>query len=136
MLARLEEKAGNKTASAIRYRAVLDVDSSNLVALNNLAYSLAAIDSDEALKLAQRAAELAPDNPEVQDTLGWVYYRKGNYSAALKSLNAAVASQSTPLREFHLAVCHLKSGNKDLGEKLLRTALQHDPKLATTEQGW
>jgi hypothetical protein len=37
------------------------VDASNLFALNNLAYSLAMADPDEAAKLARRAAELAPE---------------------------------------------------------------------------
>ena len=135
-LASLEENAGDHTGAAIRYRAVLEVDGSNLFALNNLAYSLATTDPDEALKLAQRATELAPDNAAVQDTLGWVYYRKGNYNMALTYLKAAVAKEPTPRREFHLAVGYLKSGNKELGEKLMQKALQQDPQLPTKEQGW
>ena len=135
-LANLEENAGNQPGAAIRYRAVLEVDASNLFALNNLAYSLVAADPDEASKLAQRAVELAPDNATVQDTLGWVYCRKGNYSMALTCLKTAVAKERTPRREFHLAVCYLKSGNKELGEKLLQKALQQDSKLPTKELVW
>jgi hypothetical protein len=30
----------------------------------------------------------------------------------------------------------LKSGNKDLGEKLLQKAIREDPKLPAKEQGW
>jgi Tfp pilus assembly protein PilF len=55
---------------------------------------------------------------------------------ALTYLKASVAKEPTPRREFHLAVCYLKSGNKELGEKLLQKALQQDSKLATKEQGW
>jgi Tfp pilus assembly protein PilF len=135
-LASLDEDAGNQSGAAIRYRAVLEVDASNLFALNNLAYTLVVADPDEASKLAQRAAELAPDNATVQDTLGWAYCRKGNYNMALTSLKAAVAKEPTPRREFHLAVCYLKSGNKELGEKLLQKALQQDSKLPTKEQAW
>ena len=137
-LAGLDENAGNQPGAAIRYRAVLEVDASNLIALNNLAYSLAMADPvpDEAPKFAQRALELAPENATVQDTLGWVYYRKKNYTAALTYLKAAVAKEPTPKREFHLAVCYLKSGNKELGEKLLQKALQQDPKLSAKEQAW
>ena len=135
-LANLEENAGNRAAAAIRYRAVLEVDASNLFALNNLAYYLVLTDPDEAAKLAQRAAELAPDNPTVQDTLGWVYCRKGNYLMALQCLKTAVAKEPTPRREFHLAICYLKNGNKELGEKLLQKALAQDSTLPTKEQGW
>jgi tetratricopeptide (TPR) repeat protein len=104
-LANLEENAGNRAGAAIRYRAVLEVDASNLFALNNLAYYLVASDPDEAAKLAQRAVEVAPENPTVQDTLGWVYCRKGNYLMALQCLKTAVAKEPTPRREFHLAIC-------------------------------
>jgi tetratricopeptide (TPR) repeat protein len=135
-LAGLDENTGNRPGAAVRYRAVLEVDSSNLIALNNLAYALVLTDLDEAAKLAQRATELAPDNPTVQDTLGWVYCRKGNYNMALQSLRVAVAKEPTPRREFHLAVCYLKSGNKELGEKMMQKALAQDPTLPSKEQGW
>lgn len=58
---------------------MLAIDGSNLFALNNLAYALALDDPDEALKFAEKAVEIAPDEPTVQDTLGWVCYRKGMY---------------------------------------------------------
>jgi tetratricopeptide (TPR) repeat protein len=135
-LAGLEENAGNQAGAAIHYRAVLDVDSSNVFALNNLAYALAVTDPDQALSLAQRATELAPANARVQDTLGWVYYRKGLYSISLRYLKEAVAKETSPRREYHLAICHLKSGDKDLGQKLLQNALRQDPKLPLTEHGW
>ena len=109
------------------------MDASNLFALNNLAYSLMAADPDEASKLAQRAVELAPDNATVQDTMGWVYCRKGNYSMALTCLKTAVAREPTPRREFHLAVCYLKSGNKELGEKLMQKGAAAG--LQTTDEG-
>ena len=66
------------------------MDATNVIALNNLAYLLARDNPDEAVKLAQQAVELAPENADVQDTLGWVYYRKGLYSAALPYLQAAL----------------------------------------------
>ena len=112
------------------------MDASNLFALNNLAYALVLADPDEASKLAQRAAELAPDNATVQDTLGWAYCRKGNYNMALTSLKAAVDKEPTPRREFHLGVCYLKSGNKELGQKLVQKALLADSTLPTKEQTW
>ena len=119
-----------------RYRAVIAIDNSNLVALNNLAYILAPADPDVALKYAQEAAELAPDNATVQDTLGWIYYRKAIYDSAVTYLASAVAKEPTPRRQFHLAMSYLKSGNRDLGEKTLQLALRQDPRLPQTEKGW
>jgi tetratricopeptide (TPR) repeat protein len=119
-----------------RYRAAVAVDGSNVIALNNLAYTLASSDPDVALKYAQQAAEFAPDNATVQDTLGWIYYRKAIYGTAVRYLETAVAKEPTPRRQFHLAMSYLKSGNRDQGQKTLQLALQQDPKLPVTEKGW
>ena len=126
----------NKEEAIQQYRAILAIDSSNVMALNNLAYTLAVSDPDEALKYAQQAAELAPDNATVQDTIGWIYYRKAIYSTAVHYLETAVAKESTPRRQFHLAMSYVKSGNRDLGEKMLQQALQRAPNLIKTEEGW
>jgi tetratricopeptide (TPR) repeat protein len=135
-LAGMEESAGDQAGAVSRYRAVLEIDESNLDALNNVAYNLALDNPDEALKFGEKAAALAPDNPEVQDTLGWIYYRKGVYGKAVDCLKTAVSKGATPQRQFHLAMSYLKSGDQTAGQKLLATALQHDPNLAKTERGW
>jgi ligand-binding sensor domain-containing protein len=38
--------------------------------------------------------------------------------------------------QFHLAMCYLKTGQEDLGQKTLDAALAKDPALRNTEQGW
>jgi tetratricopeptide (TPR) repeat protein len=134
--ARAEEATGARAALIASYRAVLALEPSNLIALNNLAYVLAADDPDEALKLAQRAVEMMPDNPEVQDTLGWIYHRKGLYSVAVQYLKTAVDKESTPRRQFHLGISYLKMGDRTSGQKMVSAALAKDPNLAKTEQGW
>jgi len=118
------------------YRTVLNIDSSNLFALNNLAYALAVDNPDEALKFAQEAVEIAPDNPTVQDTLAWVYYRKGLYSMAARFLKTALDKEATPQRQFHLGMTYLKMGDEATGQRMVRAALVKDPGLAKTEQGW
>ena len=134
--ARTESAAGDEAAAIARYRAVLKIDQSNLIALNNLAYALVPENPDEALKFAQHAAEMAPENPSVQDTLGWVYYRKGIYSMAVRYLKIAVDKEATPRRQFHLGMSYLKLGDQAAGQKIVREALLKDPNLATTERAW
>ena len=134
--ATLEDKSGNRSAATGLYRNILDMDASNIPALNNLAYDLALTDPNEALKFAQQALELAPGDSAIRDTLGWVYYRKGIYRTAVIHLKEAVAKKPTPRREFHLAMAYLKAGDRSLGEPMLRKALNQDPTLAQTEQGW
>ena len=77
------------------YRKALELDGRNMMALNNLAYILLeyANQPDEGLMFAQKAAEVAPDSPVVQDTLGWAFYRKGMYADALKYLERAASKQ-------------------------------------------
>jgi len=44
---------------------------------------------DEAREYILKAAQLLPDDPAVLDSLGWVYYRLGEYQIAIKWLNKA-----------------------------------------------
>src|ERR1019366_1848967 len=134
--ARAADQSGDSPAAIARFRAIVNIDRSNVIALNNLAYLLAPNDPDEALTYAQRAAEKAPDNAAVQDTLGWIYYRKGLSSMAVRYLKAAVDKESTPLRQFHLGMSYLKMGDQARGQKMVREAVAKDPSLAKTEQGW
>ena len=135
-LGSLAAEMNKRDESITRYRAVLAIDNSNLVALNNLAYTLAATDPEIALPYAQHAVELAPENATVQDTLGWIYYKKALYQTAVTYLEGAVKKEPTPRRQFHLAMSYLKLGDRDLGQKTLQLALQQDPTLPETEKGW
>ena len=106
------------------------LDGKNVIAFNALAYLLAENKQpDEALKYAQKAWELAPDNPAVEDTLGWAYYQQGMYPLAVVQLEAATAKQGTAVRKYHLAMAYLKAGKPDRGRQTLDAALKMDPKL-------
>ncbi|MCW8935984.1 MAG: tetratricopeptide repeat protein [Gammaproteobacteria bacterium] len=63
----------------------------NASALNALGYTLA--DRTERLIEAReyilKAAELLPDDPAILDSLGWVYFRLGQYSESIKWLTKA-----------------------------------------------
>jgi tetratricopeptide (TPR) repeat protein len=134
-LGAVEDHDHNYPAAIEQYRKVVDLDGSNIEALHKLAYLLAENTNhyDEALKFAQKAEELAPDNASVQDTLGWILYRKGLYSQAIPYLERSAATQPTALRKGHLAVAYWKSGNQSKAQDALRAALKIDPALADSE---
>lgn len=114
LLAMIDEKAGRAADAIASYRKVVRLEPSNMVALNNLAYRLAVSQgaSDEALQLAQKAKEMAPNNPAVDDTLGWAYYQKSLYSSAVKQLESATAVPNpSPIRLYHLAMAYQKAGS-------------------------
>ena len=84
---------------------------------------------DEALKYAQKAKELAPDNAAVDDTLGWTYYQKGLYSLAVTHLEGATARDGTPRRKYHLAMAYCKAGDPKRGRQAYDAAYKMDPNL-------
>jgi tetratricopeptide (TPR) repeat protein len=135
-LARVDELSGSTAEAMATYRTVLGIDEHNVSALNNLAWHLALENPDEGLKFAQQAFEIAPGDAEVEDTLGWVFYRKGVYDTASRYLKDAFSKDPTPRREFHLAMSYIKLGDRELGASTLEAALRKDPNLMKTEKWW
>ncbi len=72
-------------------RRIINEDPKNFHALNALGYTLADRTDrlQEALDLIQKALALAPDEPAIVDSLGWIYYRLGNLDAAAEHLKRA-----------------------------------------------
>ena len=131
----VEEASGNPGDAVVQYRKALSLDNANVFALNNLAYLLSrdATHLEEALTLARSAKEQVPQSPEVLDTLGWLYYRKGLYDLAAKELELALARADWPAIQFHLGLTYNRLGNTVKGGHLLAVALAKDPKLADSE---
>lgn len=72
-------------------RRIIDADPKNYHALNALGYTLADRTDrlQEALKYIEQAMALAPDEPAIVDSLGWVHYRLGNLEVAAEHLKRA-----------------------------------------------
>ena len=132
MLGSIEEAQGDYEVATGHYRKAVELDPENVFALNNLSYRLA-VDHDkfdEALKYAQRAKEIAPDSPTIDDTLGWIYYLKGVYRMALDHLQSAAskADQSAVIH-YHVAMAHLRLGNQEAAKRAIDAGLEIDPNL-------
>jgi tetratricopeptide (TPR) repeat protein len=66
---------------------------------------------EDAMKLAEKAKELAPNSPAVIDTLGWIYYLSGLHDEALSELRTAVRSATwNPTIRYHLGMAYYKKG--------------------------
>ncbi len=124
----LAEAKGDPRAAITHYKKVLDLDPSQAQAANNLAYLLSESDGslDEALKNAQRAVELAPDQPAYADTMGWILYRKGIYTSAVKYLEKA-AAHDRAVWKYHLAMAYAKAGDRQHSRTTLQAALRLNP---------
>jgi tetratricopeptide (TPR) repeat protein len=70
----------------------IDLTPQDPLILNYLAYSWIdrGVNVDRALALLQKALALAPNNPEILDSLAWGYHKKGNHDKALEGLQKAV----------------------------------------------
>ena len=131
-LAQLEEQAGEDDAALARYRRALQVQPTNVVALNNLAFALAVRHNApaEALPLARQAATLAPRTASVLDTLGWIEHLLGNHDQAARLLEQAVRRESGQAEiRLHAAIAYMAIGKSERAEVELSEALRLDPAL-------
>jgi uncharacterized protein HemY len=60
----------------------------------------------------------------VNDTLGWVYYRKGMFEPAIRYLEKSIQKDATdPSVHYHLGMSYLQVGELDKAKKFLERAL-------------
>jgi Tfp pilus assembly protein PilF len=124
---------GNLKEARRRYEQAIAVDPRAAVAGNNLAwiYLESGENLDRALQLAQLAVETLPDTPQVLDTLGWAYYKKGLATSAVPPLARSVeADPANAVTHYHLGLAYVKAGQADLGRRALERALALKPDFA------
>jgi tetratricopeptide (TPR) repeat protein len=94
-------------------------------AYNALGYSLADrnLRLPEAKQLIEKAVELQPTDPFIQDSLAWVEFRLGNAPRALELLRAAYKKRPDPEIAAHLGEVLWKQGHKDDALKIWREGL-------------
>lgn len=100
-------------AAAKGYREVLAIEPNNVLALNNLAWTLGELKDPSAIGYAEKAAALAPNNPAITDTLGWLLVSKGETKRGTELLAKAAAAAPNALEiRMHYAKALIKSGDK------------------------
>jgi Flp pilus assembly protein TadD len=98
-------------------------------AYNALGYSLADrnIRLEEAQAYIEKALELAPEDPHIIDSMGWVRYRRGDLAGALMYLQKAYQLQADPEIAIHLGEVLWKLDRKDEAIALWRQAQKTEP---------
>lgn len=97
-------------------------------ALNALGYSLADrnIRIDEAARLLTKASALAPKDPFIMDSLGWVQFRQGKLPQALATLEEAFRLRPDPEIAAHLGEVLWQLNRRDEALKVWKdTAAKH-----------
>jgi tetratricopeptide (TPR) repeat protein len=127
MIAILYELKEEPSKANEYYQKALDVNKNFAPAANNLAWNYAKHGGnlDVALSLAQRAWAVDANDPSYADTLGWIYYKKGMYGAALgllKESNEKLKGQN-PTVLYHLSLALIKTGDKKSAIEAVKKAL-------------
>jgi putative PEP-CTERM system TPR-repeat lipoprotein len=96
-----------------QYQTVLRTHPKNVAALNNLAMALQQNKDSQALEYAEKAHQLAADNPSVLDTLGSILIAQGNTARGLPLLRkAATLAPDMPDIRYHLALGLIKTDDR------------------------
>ena len=129
----MAEKAGRVDVMEKTLRRVMAQAPDNQHAYNALGYSLADrnVRLPEALKLISKAQGMAPDDPFIMDSMGWVHYRMGNLDEAEAQLRRAYGLRNDADIAVHLGEVLWKQGKKDEARELWRAAQAKDPRSDT-----
>lgn len=109
-------------------RKVIQLKPTHHHAYNALGYSLAErnLRLPEARDLIKKALDLAPGEPFITDSLGWVEYRLGNREEALRLLQQAYKSRPDVEIGAHLGEVLWVSGQRDEARRVLRESRNRD----------
>jgi Flp pilus assembly protein TadD len=127
MVGMLYDAQGKFEDSRRVYEEILATTTLAPVAANNLAWNYAERNEklDAALQLAQSAKQQLPDRHEVDDTLGWVYYKRSMPELAIPPLERAARAEATNAEyQFHLGMAYAKAGRYADAKRTLERALQ------------
>lgn len=131
--AMLAEKANQIERMEKSLRKVIVLAPKNQHAYNALGYSLADRNMrlPEAFALISKALELAPEDPFIMDSMGWVQFRLGRLNEAEDMLRRAYALRPDTEIAVHLGEVLWARGQKAEAQKFWREAREKDPQNDT-----
>ncbi|WP_348695123.1 tetratricopeptide repeat protein [Duganella fentianensis] len=125
----LAEKLGQVELMEKTLRQVMIAAPDNQQAYNALGYSLAERNErlPEAYSLIDKALKMAPGDPYIMDSMGWVQYRMGNLDEAEAMLRQAYAVRKDAEIAVHLGEVLFVKGDQAGARKLWQEAQRKDP---------
>lgn len=106
-----------------RYLALSPNSAAGLNALGYTMLSLPNYNINEAFRLIQAAYQQEPESAAINDSMGWVYYLKGDAEAALPYLEYAFEQYPDAEVSAHLGEVLWKLGQKDKARKVWQEGL-------------
>ena len=108
-----EERSKQWSKAEADMRKALELQPEQPHVLNYLGYSWIdqGINLDEGMKMIKRAVDQRPDDGYIVDSLGWAYYRIGNFEDAVKNLERAIdLKPEDPTINDHLGDAYWRVG--------------------------
>jgi tetratricopeptide (TPR) repeat protein len=115
LIGMIENQQSNYTAARVTYEKLLQINPNFPIALNNLAYLYSEQFNllDKAFDAANKARNLSPNDPAAADTLGWIVFKRGDYSWALSLLqSSADRLPDEPEVLYHLGMTYYMMGDE------------------------
>lgn len=124
LVADLATRLGRHREAAEQYERVAQARPNELPVLNNLAAAYVSFDPKRAVKVAESAQKLAPDDPLVNDTYGWALVRSGDVEKGLRLIErSARALPDHPDIAYHYAAALAAAGDASAARLRLEQAL-------------
>lgn len=136
MVGMLLEAQGKRDDAAKAYEATVSGNANAPVAANNLAFIYAerGENLDVALQLATTAKQRMPEDSNVDDTLGWIYYKRGQPQQAIPYLQDSLKRRPDVAEVlYHLGMAYAGVGDKVRARQSLEHALKLDAKVGGEE---
>ncbi len=123
------EKVGRLDTGIRDLESVVKREPENAQALNALGYTLVNKTSQikRGFELIKKAYRMEPKDPAIQDSMGWAYYRMGNYQQALKYLRMAFKQLKDAEIAAHLGEVLWVAGDREAAQEVWRAALEQAP---------
>jgi tetratricopeptide (TPR) repeat protein len=117
-------------------REVIALDPGHAHSYNALGYSLADRYQrlPEALKLISRALEIAPNDPFIMDSMGWIKFRLGDYVTAVQYLEKAYRVRPEADIAAHLGEALWMLGQRDAAIEIWKKAVAKEADNATLQE--
>lgn len=128
-VAMLADRLGKHELLERRLKHLLVLKPDHAQGLNALGYSWAErnVNLGEAERLIAKAVQLAPEDPYIMDSMGWVQYRQGKLALAQKTLERAYGIRADPEIAAHLGEVLWIRGHQDEARQLLQDAIRKNP---------
>lgn len=136
-LAAIYELDGDYQKAINVYRELYESYPENLIIINNLASMLSDHSEnkdDLALTLILAEQLQKSDQPVLLDTVGWVYYKNGDYQTAIQHLSQVVETMpDVNVFNYHLGMAYKMAGDKAQAKVYLEKSLADNKPFAQKE---